>query len=108
MHSTYAQSFAEPKPRWQTRGWKLRRKPGLGHYNATRDQWYKTWRNARLKRQRDLEADYSNSLECKAFSILMLQRGSRCDSLHSNTAARKREYELAAQIIENLKAEELI
>lgn len=105
---TYLESLKAPRERWETRGWKLRRKPGLGRYNATREQWEKVWRIARLKYQSDMEANFSDSLECKAFSILQLERSPRSDRLYQNTAARRREYNLTVQILEELKAEENI
>ena len=102
---TYLDALKAPKERWQTRGWRLRRKPWLGHYNATREQWYKIWRIARLKYQAEIEANYSDSLECKALTILMVERSPCSDRLHQNTLARRNEYNLTVQIVEELKAE---
>jgi hypothetical protein len=38
-----------------------RRKPGLGHYHATRSQWHEAWRAARIQQREGVKPDPKHS-----------------------------------------------
>lgn len=55
----------------------MKRKPGLGHYNATRDEWNKAYRHARILKRTGGEVDSSlDGIWWKAQLIIFNERNS--------------------------------
>lgn len=76
------------------------RQPSLGHYNATREEWQRAYREARQRaRQAQLPDSTQCGIEWKAQLIVTFERGLYIDRLQSPVSNRLTEKRLIDEII---------
>lgn len=67
----------------------FRRKPGLGHYNASRSEWYRAYRAARVAIARGLRPDHTlDGVRWKAQLIVAHERDGQGDLLRDDAPTR--------------------
>ncbi|NWC82848.1 hypothetical protein E6B08_17660 [Pseudomonas putida] len=67
----------------------FRRKPGLGHYKASRSEWYHAYRAARVTIGRGLSPDHTlEGVQWKAQLIVAYERDGQGDLLRDDAPTR--------------------
>ncbi len=81
------------------------RKPGLGHYNTPRDQWYKEYRLARIRHRKGLEPDFKKGgSSWKAQLIVLFERDNQ-DFLSTPAWQRLEMNKEASRIVDEILKE---
>lgn len=91
---------------WQQGPLENRRRPGLGRYTGTRQEWVKAWREARThhKDPENSDAHRAGGLLWKACLTLWFERA--CDTLRCTPAQQLAANRLIDEILqENINAE---